>query len=75
MPFNIKMRMIDEIVQNKATVVLKDGSKYTGIGDCLVYLPVNDDSEEEDEYLRFVVDGEDDMYLTDSDISEYSIIE
>ncbi len=75
MPLNLKMRMIDVIVQKKATVVLKDGSKFTGIGDCLVYLPINDDTDEEEEYLRFVIDDKNDMYLTDSDISEYTIIE
>lgn len=73
MPFNLKMRMVDEIVKNKAVIVLKNGKKYTGIGDCLVSLPLNDDTEDETEFLRFIVEGEDDLYLTDSDISEYSI--
>ena len=75
MPLNLNMRKIDEIVRNKADVVLKDGSKYTGTGDCLVFLPINDDTDEEKEFLRFIVDGEDDIYITDDDISEYAIIE
>lgn len=69
------MRMIDEIVRNKATVVLKDGNSYTGIGDCLIFLPINDETDDEAEYLRFIIDGSDNMYITDDDISEYKIIQ
>ncbi len=74
MAINLKMRAIDYIVQQKATIKLNDGSEFTGIGDCLIFLPIDDNSDEEKEYLRFIVDGKEDMYLTDSDISDYSII-
>lgn len=80
MPLILPMRKIDEILRNKAKITLNNGETYIGYGDCMIYLPLNDDTEEEDEFLRFVVSGDrrlkkyEDLYLLDEDIQDFEIL-
>ncbi len=73
MPLSLNWRNIDYILKNKATVTLKDGNTLTGFGDCLIYLPINDAADEDDEFLRFITD-EGEEYLLEKDIVSYEII-
>lgn len=75
MPLILPMRNIDYILKNKAIVTLKNNQKLVGKGDCLLYLPINDDTEEEDEFLRFILDNGETEYLSESDILSYELID
>lgn len=79
MPLILPLRKIDKLLKNNAIVTLKNNEKYIGYGDCLVYLPIDDDTDEEDEFLRFVTNDKrlknnEDLYLTDDDIKAFKII-
>lgn len=68
------MSKINFLVGEKAEVKTADGKVLKGYGDCYVWLPINDDTDEEDEYLRFILEIGKTEYLSESDIDEYKII-
>lgn len=74
MPLNLPMRKIDLLVRERAKVELADGRIITGKGIFTLYLPINDDSDEDDEFLRFVTDDGAEEYLLEEDIKSYEII-
>ena len=73
MSLEIKWRNIDYLLKNKASVKLVDGNKFTGFGNCLITLPINDNTDEEAEFLRFITDDGTE-YLLEEDIESYEII-
>lgn len=74
MPLNLPLRDVDKILKCKAAITLNTGEKIVGYGDSMIYLPLNDDTEEEDEFLLFIGDDGIGRYLLDSDIKEYNIL-
>ena len=68
------MSKINALLKQKAEIITADNKQLIGYGDCYVWLPINDDTEEEDEYLRFILNGEETIYLSESDISEFKLI-
>lgn len=67
-------RKIDTLLKEKAEITLKSGEKVVGYGDCQLYLPINDDSEEEDEFLCFITNDNEKLFLLDEDIQNYQIM-
>ena len=61
------------LVGKKAEVKTTDGKVLKGYGDCYVWLPINDDTDEEEEYLRFILESGETEYLSETDIVEYKI--
>lgn len=74
MPLNLPMRKIDYLVGKRAKVKLSDKRIITGKGIFTLYLPIKDDSDEEDEFLRFITDNGTEEYLLEEDIESYEII-
>lgn len=74
MPLNLPMRKIDYLVGERAKVKLSDKRIITGKGIFTLYLPIKDDSDEEDEFLRFITDNGTEEYLLEEDIESYEII-
>lgn len=74
MPLNLPMRKIDYLVGERAKVKLSDKRIITGKGIFTLYLPVKDDSDEDDEFLRFITDNGTEEYLLEEDIESYEII-
>jgi len=68
------MRNIDIILNNKARIKTVSGEVITGYGDSLLYLPISDDSDEEDEFLRFDTESGNTTFLRESDILDYKIL-
>ena len=68
------MRKIDYLVGERAKVKLSDKRIITGKGIFTLYLPVKDDSDEDDEFLRFITDNGTEEYLLEEDIESYEII-
>lgn len=73
MSLETNWRNIDCLLKNKAIVKLVDGNEFKGFGDCLISLPINDDTDEEAEFLRFITDNSTE-YLLEEDIESYEII-
>lgn len=61
------------LVGKKAEVKTTDGKVLKGYGDFYVWLPINDDTDEEEEYLRFILESGETEYLSEADIVEYKI--
>jgi hypothetical protein len=74
MPLNLPMRNIDYLTGEKAVLKLRDGRTITGKGTCIVPLPLSDDTEEEEDFLRFCRNDGIEEYLLESDIKEYEIL-
>lgn len=74
MPLNLPMRKIDYLVGERAMVKLSDKRIIIGKGIFTLYLPINDDSDEDDEFLRFITDNGTEKYLLEEDIESYEII-
>lgn len=74
MPLNLPMRKIDYLVGERAKIKLSDKRIITGKGIFTLYLPIKDDSDEEDEFLRFITDNGTEEYLLEEDIESYEII-
>jgi len=74
MSLNLPMRNVDKILKCRAAITLTSGETIIGYGDCMIYLPLNDNTEEEDEFLLFVDDDGNGRYLLDADIKEYDIL-
>lgn len=66
------MSKIDKLVGENAEIKTADGKFLRGFGDCYVWLPINDDTDEEDEYLRFILENGETEYLSETDIIEYN---
>lgn len=72
---SLPMRKIDLLVKKRAKVKLYDGRIITGKGIFTLYLPINDDSDEDDEFLRFITDDGTEEYFLEEDIESYAIID
>lgn len=68
------MSKINTLLKEKAEVKTADGKSLKGYGDCYVWLPKNDDTDEEDEFLRFILENGETEYLSEADIIEYIIL-
>lgn len=68
------MRMIDDIVQNRAEIALIDGITVTGYGDFIGESVVGD-GEEYEEFLHFLPDNGGYMCLVDEDIKSYKLLD
>lgn len=75
MALNLPMRMIDYIEGCRAEIVLNDGSVIIGCGDCVSDCPIDENSQEFDEFLLFEMDNGDYMYLQDYDIKSYKLLD
>lgn len=75
MPLDLPMRKIDYIEGCRAEIVLTDGSKIVGYGDCVSDGPIDEDSEEFEEFLLFEMDDGDYMFLQDCDIKSYKLLD
>lgn len=68
------MSKINMLVGKNVEVKTTDNKELKGYGDCYVWLPINDDTDEEEEYLRFILENGETEYLSEADIIEYKII-
>lgn len=68
------MRMIDDIEQNRAEIILNDGSAVVGYGDFIGECAVGDGDEYED-FLHFLPDSGGYLCLTDNDIKSYKLLD
>lgn len=66
--YNLPIRKIDILVGKKATLRLNDSRVLFGYCDCIAQLPINDESDEEDDFLRFISDDGTTLYISDSEI-------
>lgn len=74
MPLFLPKRIIDKLFRVNSEIELKDDKSYIGRGDCYVYLPISEDSDEEDEYLKYdTIDGKT-LFLLDDNIKRYKIL-
>lgn len=67
---NIKLeaRKIDLLVGKRATLRLNSGKVVSGYCDSVASLPISDDTDEENDFLRFDCDDGEMLYLTNDEI-------
>lgn len=64
----IELRNIDLTIHTRCIVYLRGGEVLKGYGDNICWLPIDDDSDIDEEYVCFMCDSGDARFFTNEDI-------
>lgn len=70
----MNLRNIDLIPQQRCLVFLRNGEILKGKGDCICWLPSDEDEEIEDEVVRFILDSGDTRFFTNDEIKNVTLL-
>lgn len=75
MPLFLPKRNINELEGNRATVYLKDGRILKGKGDCICWLPNDDNEDIDDEVIKFDINEDESVFFTDEEIKKIELLD
>ncbi len=75
MPMFMPMRNIDKLQGSRAKVFLKNGRVVTGEGDCICWLPNDEDEDIDDEVIKFDINDDESIFFTDEEIEKIELLD
>ena len=73
MPLFLPKRNITELEHKRAVVYLKDGRILKGKGDCICWLPNDEDEDIDDEVIKFDISEDDSVFFTNEEIEKIEL--
>ncbi len=71
----MNLRNIDLIPHQYCLVYLRNGEVLKGKGDCICWLPNDDNEDIDDEVVRFILDDGDTRFFTNEEIEKVKLLD